>query len=290
MLKGNIVALITPFKENKKVNYDKLIELIEFQIDNGVDGIVLLGTTAEASSLNEKEQVKIIKLGISIINQRVKLIVGCSAINTLLACQKAKKLSKYKIDYLLVLSPYYLKTNNEGVIKHFEEIAKVSKIPIIIYHVPNRTGQMINIECIKKLSTNSNIKGIKEASGDLEYVKKIKKYISDDFVLLSGNDDLMVKVMENGGSGVISVFSNSHPQITSKIMDLCYENKYKEASELLNIYLDYIKTLFIEPNPIPIKEALNYLGYEVGSYRLPLVEMNKSHKKTLINELEELSK
>lgn len=290
MLKGNIVALITPFKENKEVNYNKLIELIEFQISNGVDGIVLLGTTGEASSLTEKEQIKIIKLGISIINKRVKLIVGCSAINTSLAMKKAKKLSKYSIDYLLVLSPFYLKTNNEGVIKHYEEIAKISKIPLIIYHVPSRTGQYIDIECIKKLSINNNIKGIKEASGDLNYLKKIKKYINDEFILLGGNDELMVDVMENGGSGIISVFSNSHPKISSEIINLCFENNYLEARKKIKRYLDYIKLLFIEPNPIPIKEALNYLEFEVGSYRLPLVEMNKSHRKALINELEEIGK
>ena len=290
MLKGNIVALVTPFDQKNKVNYNKLIELIEYQIDNGVDGIVLLGTTGEASSLKESEQLKIIKIGISIINKRVKLIVGCSAINTYKAIQKAKKLSKYKIDYLLVLSPFYLKTNNEGVIKHFEEIANVSKIPLIIYHVPSRTGQTINPECIKKLSLNPNIKGIKEASGDLDYLKKIKKYINNDFILLSGNDELMVKVMKIGGSGVISVLSNSHPKIVSNIINLCFENKYNEAEKELEKYLDFIKLLFVEPNPIPIKEVLNYLNFKVGNYRLPLVKLSNNNRKVLINELEEISK
>ncbi len=289
MLKGNIVALVTPFKENKKINYAKFIELLEYQINNGVDGIVILGTTGEASSLNEKEQIKLIKLAITVINKRVKLIVGASAINTSLAIKKIQKFSKYKIDYLLVLSPFYLKTNNEGLIKHFLAIADISKIPIIIYHVPSRTGQKIPFEVIKELAKNKMIIGIKEASGDLNYIKGIKKYIDDEFILLSGNDDLMVKVMEEGGSGVISVFANTHSNVTSEIMELCFKAKYKEAEKILNKYLDYIKLLFIEPNPIPIKEAMNYLGFEVGGYRLPLANMSMTYKQVLIEELKEIN-
>ena len=255
-----------------------------------MDGILLLGTTAETPSLTDKEQMKILKLAISIIEKRVKIMVGVSAPSTQKLISKVKKISKLKIDYLLVLSPYYLKTNNEGVIKHFEEVANISKKPIIIYHVPSRTGQMVNIECIKKLSLHPNIIGIKEASGSIDYLKKIKKYLNDNFRLLSGNDDLMVKAMEYGGSGVISVLSNSHPQIVNKIMKYCHNNQYKEANEILEKYQDYIKLLFIEPNPIPIKEVLNYFDFEVGGYRLPLTNMSSVNKKVLLNELEEMTK
>ena len=290
MLKGNYVALITPFKEDGKVNYNKLIELIEFQISNGIDGIVLLGTTGETPSLTENEQLKIIKLGISIINKRVKLIIGVSAPSTDKLIKKVNRISKFKIDYLLVLSPYYLKTNNDGVIKHFEEVANHSKKPIIIYHVPSRTGQEINIECIKILSKHPNIIGIKEASGKLDYIKKLRRYLDENFVLLSGNDDLMVETMRNGGSGVISVLANSHPKTVSKIIELCIDNNYEEAQDLLSKYLDFIKLLFIEPNPIPIKEVMNYLGHEVGEYRLPLTKMSNSNRRILIDELEVISK
>lgn len=290
MLKGNIVALVTPFDENKKVNYPKLIELIEYQILSKVDGIVLLGTTGEASSLSEKEQIKIIKLGIKVVKKRVKLIIGCSAINTELAKKKALKYSKYNIDYLLVLTPYYLKTNSKGIINHFLEIAEVSLKPIIIYHVPSRTGQKMEIECIKVLKDHKNIIGIKEASGDLEYLKKLKRYLSEDFILLSGNDDLMIETMKLGGSGVISVFSNTHPEVVTKVMEYCFNSEYKEATSLLSKYLDYIKLLFIEPNPIPIKEAMNYLEFDVGDYRLPLEKMSNTNRKVLINELEVINK
>jgi len=290
MLRGNIVALITPYKNNKKVNYNKIVELIEYQIANGVDGILLLGTTAEASLLTIKEQMNIIKLAIAVIDKRVKIIVGCSDMNTSIAIKKASRLSKLAIDALLVLTPFYLKTNNEGIVKHFKEIAKISKKPIIIYHIPSRTGQYLEIECIKELSKDPNIIGIKEASGSIEYLKLIKKYLNDEFIMLGGNDELMIEVMKNGGSGIISVFSNSHPQIVTKIMELCFNNKYDDASKLLKKYLDFIKLLFIEPNPIPIKEVMNYLGYEVGEYRLPLTKMNINHKRVLINELEDISK
>lgn len=290
MLKGNIVALITPYDENNKINFNKLEALIEFQIQSKVSAIVLLGTTAEASSLTKKEQLQIIKFAIKVIRRRVKIIVGCSAINTLEAKLKANKISKYKVDYLLVLTPYYLKTNSEGIIEHFKEIASVSNKPIIIYHVPSRTGQKIPIECYGKLTKIKNIIGVKEASGDIEYIKKLNKYISDDFILLSGNDDIMIEIMENKGSGVISVFSNTHPDIVSNVMELCLNKEYKKAKELLKKYMDYIKLLFVEPNPIPIKEAMNYLEFNVGGYRLPLYSMSNLNKKVLHNEIEELFK
>lgn len=290
MLKGIYTALITPFKENKKINYEKFIELIEEQISKGVDGLVILGTTGEASSLTNKEKNDLVDLAILVINKRVKLIVGCSSSNTLEASKFALKLSKKKIDYLLVLTPYYLKTNNEGVIKHFNEIANKSKVPIIMYHVPSRTGQYIDKCVIKELSKHKNIIGIKEASGDLSYIDSIKEYLNDDFILLSGNDDLLIETLKKGGSGIISVLSNIYPEVSIKTYNLCLNNKYKEAREYYKKYIDFIKLLFIEPNPIPIKEVMNYLNKEVGEYRLPLTNMSNINKSILINELEEINK
>lgn len=290
MLKGVYTALITPYKENKKINYEKFIELIEEQINKGVDGLVILGTTGEASSLTNKEKNDLVDLAILVINKRVKLIVGCSSSNTLEASKKALKLSKKKIDYLLVLTPYYLKTNNEGVIKHFNEIANKSKVPIIIYHVPSRTGQYLDKSVIKELANHKNIIGIKEASGDLTYIDSIKEYLNDDFILLSGNDELLIETLKKGGSGIISVLSNIYPEVSIKTYNLCLNNKYKEAIEYYKKYLDFIKLLFIEPNPIPIKEVMNYLNKEVGEYRLPLTNMSNLNKNILINELEEINK
>lgn len=290
MLKGTYTALITPYKENNKINYNKFIELIEEQINNNVDGIVLLGTTGEASLLTNKEKTDLIDLAFSVINKRVQLIVGISLIDSYKASLYASKISKKKIDYLLVLSPYYLKTNNDGLIKHFTLIANKSKVPIIIYHVPSRTGQYIPKEVIKELAKHKNIIGIKEASGDLTYIDSIKEYLNENFILLSGNDDLIIETIKKGGSGVISVLSNAFPKVTSKIVNLCLENKFKDAKEIHDKYLYLIKLLFIEPNPIPIKEAMNYLGYEVGNYRLPLTNMTNLNKQYLIHEIEDVLK
>lgn len=290
MLKGNIVALVTPFKSNNKVNYNKLIELIEYQIESKVSGILLLGTTGEGALLSLKEKLSIIKLAIAVINRRVKLIIGCGDVNTLNAFKFAQKIAKLSIDYLLVITPFYIKTNDKGIVEHYKLISQASNIPIIIYHVPSRTGQTISINCLKELKKIKNIRGIKEASGNIEYIKLIKKYIDDEFILLGGNDELMVQVMENKGSGIISVLSNSHPLVVSEIMELCLNNHYKDANKLLSKYIEYIKLLFIEPNPIPIKEVLNYLNYEVGNYRLPLFNMSEDNKDKLIKELKEISK
>lgn len=290
MLKGNIVALVTPFKSNNKVNYNKLIELIEYQIESKVSGILLLGTTGEGALLSLKEKLSIIKLAIAVINRRVKLIIGCGDVNTLNAFKFVQKIAKLSIDYLLVMTPFYIKTNDKGIVEHYKLISQASNIPIIIYHVPSRTGQTISINCLKELKKIKNIRGIKEASGNIEYIKLIKKYIDDEFILLGGNDELMVQVMENKGSGIISVLSNSHPLVVSEIMELCLNNHYKDANKLLSKYIEYIKLLFIEPNPIPIKEVLNYLNYEVGNYRLPLYSMSEDNKDKLIKELKEISK
>jgi len=290
MLKGNIVALVTPFKSNNKVNYNKLIELIEYQIESKVSGILLLGTTGEGALLSLKEKLRIIKLAIAVINGRVKLIIGCGDVNTLNAFKFVQKIAKLDIDYLLVMTPFYIKTNDKGIVEHYKLISQASNIPIIIYHVPSRTGQTISINCLKELKKIKNIRGIKEASGNIEYIKIIKKYIDDEFILLGGNDELMVQVMENKGSGIISVLSNSHPLVVSEIMELCLNNHYKDANKILSKYIEYIKLLFIEPNPIPIKEVLNYLNYEVGNYRLPLCSISEDNKDKLIKELKEISK
>ena len=188
------------------------------------------------------------------------------------------------------MTPFYIKTNDKGIVEHYKLISQASNIPIIIYHVPSRTGQTISINCLKELKKIKNIRGIKEASGNIEYIKLIKKYIDDEFILLGGNDELMVQVMENKGSGIISVLSNSHPLVVSEIMELCLNNHYKDANKLLSKYIEYIKLLFIEPNPIPIKEVLNYLNYEVGNYRLPLYSISEDNKDKLIKELKEISK
>ncbi len=281
MLKGSIVALVTPFKKSGEVNYDKLGELLEYHIQNKTDGIVILGTTGEASTLSFEEEEKIVRYSVEKVNHRVPLIVGSGSNETDKAVKMSKKYSEMGADYVLVITPYYNKTNESGLIKHFTMVANASLCPVILYNVPGRTGMSIPISAIEVLSKHSNICGIKEASGNISYSSMVAKYVSEDFFMLSGNDDIIVPMMSIGASGVISVLANIAPQTTAEIVKLCLEQNYIQANQLQQEVLPLISSLFMEVNPIPIKEAMNYLGFEVGGYRMPLDEMALVNKEKL---------
>ncbi len=292
MLKGSIVALVTPFNADGSVNFDKLGELLEFHCKYS-DGICILGTTGESSTLTFDEEIEIVKYSVAKVNHRVPLIVGSGSNETEKAVKYSKKYSEMGADYCLVITPYYNKTNESGLIKHFEMVAEASLCPIIMYNVPGRTGMGISVNAVEKLSKNPKIAGIKEASGNLSYAMKIAKYVNDDFTMLSGNDDIIVPMMSIGSKGVISVLANIAPANTSKITKLCMENKYEEATELQLSLLNLTNDLFIEVNPIPVKEAMNILGFGVGGYRMPLDYMSESNKAILeaeINNVKELIK
>lgn len=274
MLKGSLVALVTPFLDNGAVNYPKLKDLLEYHINNDTDGIVILGTTAEATTLSFEEQINIIKYSVEVVNKRVPIIVGAGSNDTNQAMKKAIEFSKFDIDYLLVITPYYNKTNTKGLLKHFISIADVSRVPIIMYNVPSRTGMSIPLGIMDKLSSHPNICGIKEASGNMSYAVGLIKYLNDDFVMLSGNDDLIVPMMSIGSKGVISVLANICPKQTHDLCMLCLNEEYSRASVLQSDLLDVINSLFYETNPIPVKAAMNYLGFNVGKYRLPLYDMD----------------
>ena len=276
MLKGAITALITPFK-NGRINYSKMEELIEFQIENNIDGLVICGTTGESATLSDAEKKKLIKFTVDKVNSRVPVIAGTGSNDT----KKALAMSKYAedagADYLLLVSPYYNKTSKQGIIKHYEYISDNTSIPSIIYNVPSRTGLNIDADTIITLSSHPNIIGIKEASGDIPKAIKILSETSSDFLVFSGNDDIIVPMLSIGSSGVISVLSNIMPKETH---DICiyYEKGETEKAKLLQLKLsDLISKLFIEVNPIPVKEAMNLLGFNVGSPRLPLVNMSKKN-------------
>ena len=205
MIKGSYVALVTPFNNDGSVNYDKLKELIEYHINNSTDGIVLIGTTGEATTLSFEEQIEIVKVGIKTVNKRVPVMVGSGSNDTAKACKLSKTFSDMGADSLLVITPYYNKTNTPGLIKHFEMIAEASIAPIVLYNVPSRTGMNIPLEAYEVLSKNPKIVGVKEASGNMEYSKEVSKYLNDDFVMLSGNDDIIVDMIKMGAKGVISI-------------------------------------------------------------------------------------
>ena len=286
-IKGSIVALVTPFHEDGIVNFEKLEELLEWHIENKTDGILVLGTTGESSTMTQEEDDKVVECAIRVVNHRVPVIVGAGSNSTAAMKERSIKYEKMGADQLLLISPYYNKTNERGMIAHFMECADAVNIPIILYNVPGRTGCSISENAIKVLSKHPNIIGIKEASGNIGYATNIARYLSDDFVMYSGNDDMITTIMALGGSGVISVLADIAPAITHNIVQEYLDGNTKESLRLQLKYLDVIHALFCEVNPIPVKEAMNMMGMNIGGYRLPLYEMEESNKNRLHDALEQ---
>lgn len=284
---GSYVALVTPFDENDNVNFAVLGNLIDFHLKSHTDGLVILGTTAEAATMTQEEKDEVVKFVVKRVNHQIPVVVGSGSNSTRLACLASKRYEELGADALLVITPYYNKTNHTGVIKHFKMIASSTSLPIIMYNVPSRTGMSLTYEEIKELKEIPNICGIKEASGNISFVAKVASLIDDNFSLLSGNDDQIVPVMSLGGDGVISVLANIAPSIVHNMTSLMLEGNYKDAYKLQFKYLDLSNDLFLETNPIPVKEALNYMGFNVGHVRLPLDEMGPK-KEILHHEIDRL--
>lgn len=280
IFKGSGVALITPFKDNKEIDYDKLKQLIEFQINNNTDSIVICGTTGEASTLENEEHIECVKQCIKYVNDRIPVIAGTGSNNTKNAIKNSKEAEYYGADALLCVTPYYNKTTQDGLKKYYEDIANSVKIPIILYNVPGRTGLNILPSTAIYLGKNiENIKAIKEASGNINQVSEILESKSID--LYSGNDDQVVPILSLGGIGVISVVSNIFPrEMHDMVMNYLYGNIHKSREEQLRI-LKLCKYLFCEVNPIPIKKATEILGLTNGILREPLIEMSEENTKKL---------
>ena len=288
MVKGSIVALVTPFHEDGTVNFEKLGELLDWHIENSTDGILILGTSGESSTMSHEEDDAVALYTIERVNHRVPVIVGAGSNCTQTAMEKSLKYQNMGADALLLISPYYNKANTQGMIRHFTTVADAVHIPIILYNVPGRTGCHIDEEAVKVLSQHPNICGIKEASGNISYATNIAQYLSDDFVMYSGNDDMITSMMALGASGVISVLANCLPKETHEIVQDYLDGNVKASLEKQLKYLDLIHALFIEVNPIPVKQALNYMGKDVGGYRLPLCEMDEKNAKILKATMEDL--
>ncbi len=284
---GSYVALVTPFDENDNVNFAVLGNLIDFHLKSHTDGLVILGTTAEAATMTQEEKDEVVKFVVKRVNHQIPVVVGSGSNSTRLACLASKRYEELGADALLVITPYYNKTNHTGVIKHFKMIASSTSLPIIMYNVPSRTGMSLTYEEIKELKEIPNICGIKEASGNISFVAKVARLIDDNFSLLSGNDDQIVPVMSLGGDGVISVLANIAPSTVHNMTSLMLDGNYKDAYKLQLEYLDLANDLFLETNPIPVKEALNYMGFNVGHVRLPLDEMGPK-KEILHHEIDRL--
>lgn len=280
-IKGSIVALVTPFNEDGSVNFDVLGQLIEFHVANKTDAILVLGTTGESSTMSHEEDEAVCKYAVEKAAGRIPIIAGSGSNCTQTMIEKSVAYEKLGADGLLIISPYYNKTNDEGMYLHFKAVADAVNIPCIIYNVPGRTGCSISENVVARLKDHPNIMGIKEASGNMSYAMKIARYVSEDFALYSGNDDIAVPIMSIGGSGVISVSANVIPEETHNMIFDYINGDVDKAIDTQLKYLDFINDLFIEVNPIPVKEAMNLAGMNVGGYRLPLTNMNPSNKAKL---------
>lgn len=281
MFRGSFVALITPFYPDGSVNFDKLRALCRWHVEKGTDGIVALGTTGESSTMTHEEDEAVVRCVLDAVDGRVPVIAGAGSNCTDTALMKSRAYAKLGVDGLLLITPYYNKANERGMYRHFTAVADEVDTPIILYNVPGRTGCGLTPACVEALSKHKNIVALKEASGNIGYVAKVARYVTDTFALFSGNDDMIVPLMSLGGSGVISVFANICPGETRDIAHACLEGDYVRAAALQLKYLDLINNLFIEVNPIPVKEAMNLMGMEVGGYRLPLCEMEEKNRETL---------
>ena len=285
---GAAVALVTPMKANGEVDFAKLNELIEFQIKNGTDAIVACGTTGEASTLSHEEHIEVIRETVKTVNKRVPVIAGTGSNSTETAIYLSKKAEEAGADALLLVTPYYNKATQKGLVEHFVKTAEAVKIPVILYNVPSRTGCNILPATVKKINEKAkNVVAIKEASGDISQVAMLASIMDKDFSIYSGNDDQIVPILSLGGLGVISVLSNVAPKETHAIVQTFLDGDVKKSCKLQLKALDLIKSLFCEVNPIPVKTALNLMGYNAGPLRLPLTEMEAANAERLKKSLED---
>lgn len=282
---GAGVAIVTPMNQDGSINFEELGNLIEFNIEKGTDAIIICGTTGESATMSDEEHVECIRYAVEKVNKRVPVIAGTGSNHTEYAVNLSKTAEEIGADALLVVTPYYNKTSQHGLIKHFTTIAEAVNIPIILYNVPSRTGVNITPETCLELSKIDNIVAVKEASGNISQVAKIASMCGDELDIYSGNDDQIVPIMALGGKGVISVLSNCMPAETHEICQLCLENKYDEARKLANRLLGFTNALFCDVNPVPVKEALNIMGFKAGPCRLPLVEMTEANVAKLTDEM-----
>jgi len=280
---GVCTALITPFRDGK-IDFEALRGLLKFQIDGGVDALLINGTTGESATLTDAEKREIISFTVSEVGGRVPVIAGTGSNDT----KKAVELSKFACDVVadacLVVTPYYNKASEAGLIKHYEAIADATKIPIILYNVPSRTGVNIPLSVYEKLSEHKNIVAVKEANPSVSDFARLSARCGKSLDLYSGNDDLILPSLSLGGNGVISVISNALPRQTGDICRLWFSSKIKEATELQLKLLPLINAIFCEVNPIPIKALLSHLGFCKEEYRLPLCPMDSDRKMALIKE------
>ena len=287
IFKGSGVALVTPFKENLEVDYEQLRKITNWHVEHGTDAIIVCGTTGEASTLTEEEHSECIAVVAEEVNGRIPVIAGTGSNATYTAVKLSKEAEQSGVDGLLVVTPYYNKATQNGLIRHYTEIANAVSVPIIMYNVPSRTGCNILPETIAYLAEHTkNIRAVKEASGNISQIAKLKALCGDSIDIYSGNDDQIVPILSVGGIGVISVLSNVAPRQTHDICQAWFDGDVAKAAKLQLEALDMIGALFCEVNPIPVKTAMNLMGKNVGPLRMPMCEMDPKNVEKLKKSME----
>ena len=277
---GSCTAIITPYTDSG-IDYSRLKRNLEFQYDNGTTAIVVCGTTGENATQSCDEHNELVRFTVNEVAGRMRVIVGIGSNNTITALRNAENAKAVGADAILMVTPYYNKTTQKGLIEHFSYVADRVELPMILYNVPSRTGIGLSAETYRVLSQHPNINGVKEASGDLSLMVQTRSLCGDDLVIWSGNDDNTIAMMALGARGVISVASNVIPAVVAKLCTLCLENDYTAAVELYRKYAALFSTLFIETNPIPVKTAMKLLDMDSGLLRLPLTSTSEEHLTTL---------
>ncbi|MDR0885697.1 MAG: 4-hydroxy-tetrahydrodipicolinate synthase [Clostridiales Family XIII bacterium] len=282
---GSAVAIITPFNEDGSIDYDSLADILEWHVQEKTDGIVICGTTGEASTQTDEEQIETIRFTVEKIGGRIPVIAGVGSNETLHAVKLSQLAEAAGADALLHVTPYYNKASTKGLIEHFTTIAASTKLPIILYSVPSRTGVNITPEICVELAKVDNIVGIKEATGNIAQVAEISRVTPDDFDVYSGNDDMIVPLLSVGGKGVISVVANVAPRDTHDMVAKFFDGDWQGAMKLQLDMKPLIDALFIEVNPIPVKAAVSMLGQCKYAYRLPMTTLEQAHYDTLESEM-----
>jgi 4-hydroxy-tetrahydrodipicolinate synthase len=286
LFKGSGVAIVTPFNDDNSVNYNEFEKLIEFHIKNETDALFVCATTGESATLSYEEKIKLIQTSIEVVKKRIPIIAGTGSNDTKASIQISKKVNEMGVDGCLIVTPYYNKTTQKGLLSHYSAIAQNIDIPIMLYNVPSRTGMNIEPKTAYELSKIKNITSIKEASGNISQVAKIAAICGDSLDIYSGNDDQILPVMALGGKGAVSVLANIAPKQTHDIVMTYLKGDVQESLKLQLGAINLIEALFKETNPVPVKTALSLIGFKVGGFRLPLTNAEEATVTNLKNEME----
>ncbi len=286
MEKGIYTALVTPFCKNGEVDLDRLEQLISRQLDGGVKGIVLLGTTGEAPTLSQTERDSVVERAVAKFKGKTKIVVGCGSFDTRQAAFLAARYADMGADLLLSVTPYYNKPDEEGMYAHFAAVADCASAPVLVYNVPSRTGSCVSVGTLKRLKKHGNVAGIKEASGSIGFLSRVMTLADNDFAVLCGNDDIILPALSLGACGAISVWSNLQPEIVTRLAQAFWQGDAQYARRIQLSHLPLVDALFADTNPLPVKAALKHIGLDAGDCRLPLKSMRAENEKRLFDLLD----